>query len=217
MILCCLSFSGKEEGKKNYQKPKGPSGREVSPGDARSRAGIPGDRGDRSRRVLAGRWRGKQTCVLVTWAGWDVWPRLSTKTTWHLGHGAGIPVSHGVPEVLTVHGSTAGRDWPHPSLWPAPHPAGLTGAEAGLGGTATSSTWHNPGSPWTPGQVPGLGGRCASGTERPVPCPAPGTGLSAPVGSVHQPWCGAMPGCDAEGGSRAKNKVELLWGHFPIS
>lgn len=53
MILCCLSFSGREKGKKNkYQRPKGPSWSEVSPGGARSRAGIPGDGGDRSRRVL---------------------------------------------------------------------------------------------------------------------------------------------------------------------
>lgn len=41
--------------------------------------------------------------------------RLSTKTPWHLGHGAGIPLLRGILEMVTVHGSTAGGDRPHPS------------------------------------------------------------------------------------------------------
>lgn len=43
------------------------------------------------------------------------WMWLSTKTTWHLGQEAGIPLMWGVLEMVTVHGSNAGKDRPHPS------------------------------------------------------------------------------------------------------
>lgn len=160
------------------------------------------------------RWRGKQTCVLVTWAGWDVWPHLNTKTPRHLGHGAGIPVPHGVPEVVVVHGSSAGRDWAHPSLWLASHPAGLPGAVAG---SACHGHLGHLAQPWQP-LDPSIGPWTWWPTCKWHCLPRP----QHPAQDCHHLWdlspscgVGVMPGCDAEGGRRAKNKVELLLG--PLS
>lgn len=103
-----------------------------------------GMEGTDSRALGVGRWRGKQpreagACPPHPYhlggSGRPGWIWLSTKTPWCLGHGAGIPLLCGVPETVTVHGSTAGGDRPHPSLRPACHPGGLLGAVAG-------SAWH---------------------------------------------------------------------------
>lgn len=48
------------------------------------------------------------------------------------------------------------------------------------------------------------------------PAEHPGTG-SRTTCRMARPRHGAMLGCDAAGGGRAKNKAELLWGHPPIS
>lgn len=124
-------------------------------------------------RVLGGRWRGKQTRVLVTWAGWDVWTYLSTKTPWHLGHGAGIPLPHGVPEVVIVHDSTAARDWPHPYLWPACHPGRLIGVVAGLAWHGHLEHLAQPQQSLDPSIGPWTWWPTCKWHWPPIPCPAP--------------------------------------------